>query len=295
MDIIKYKVFLYTVDRGSFNRVCEELGYSQSGISKMMSSMEKEIGFPLIKRNYKGVSLTNEGERVLPLIRQLVQDQDRLDEEFSLIRGVETGMLRIGTFPTIGFIWTPSIIRAFHEEHPNVTVETVEENTLTQLEQWLDEGIIDVGIFSRQPHQNYEWVGLKKDPYVALLPKGHPLAELDVVPVEKLFQEDFALFTSQEGPDQDVAELLEYAKVKPELRYTSNSDFTVIRMVEKNRLVTVIPKLIADYAEMTFDVESRPIDVDLSREIGIAVRNMKEASPALRGFVRSAKHVLEDM
>ncbi len=292
MDIIKYKVFLNTVDRGCFNKVCEDLGYTQSGISKMMSSMENEIGFPLIVRNNKGISLTSEGERVLPLIRQLVKDNEALEEEFSFIRGIESGMVRIGSFPTTAFAWMSQILRSFHAEHPHIQVEVVEENSLKLLEQWLNQGIIDIGLFSYQPHHNFNWISIKKDPYVALLPKSHPLEKKAMIPIKDLFKEKMILFKSHEGLDQDVVGLMAHVDIKVTPSYTTNSDFTVIRMVEQNQFVTILPKLIADYAVDLFEVVYRPIDVDVSREIGMAVKYIDRVSPAIKKFIEHAKNAM---
>lgn len=80
MDLIKLETFLDIVERGSYSRACEDLGYSISGISKMMKSMEDEIGIPLINRTNKGISLTPDGEKVLPMIRELINYKDTLEE-----------------------------------------------------------------------------------------------------------------------------------------------------------------------------------------------------------------------
>lgn len=69
MDLVKYEAFLNIIERGSYSKACEDLGYSLSGISKMMKSMEEEIGISLINRTNKGITLTPDGEKVIPLIR----------------------------------------------------------------------------------------------------------------------------------------------------------------------------------------------------------------------------------
>lgn len=291
MDITKYLVFLNTVDRGCFNKASEDLGYSQSGISKMMSSMENEIGFPLITRNNRGISLTPEGERVLPYIRKLVKDNETLEEEFSAIRGVECGQVRIGSFPTTAFIWMPKVLASFHEIHPNIQVEVVEEHSMKQLELWLNQGIIDIGVFSKHPHQNYEWTSLKEDPFVALLPAGHPLGDKDVVPIKELLDYKLTLFKSHEGLDQDVVGILKYVNLKVTPSYTTNSDLTVIHMVEKNDYVTIMPKLIAEYAVEMFDVIARPLDVVVAREVGLAVKALDQVGPATRKFLKHFRSI----
>ncbi len=61
MDITKYEVLLKVVDRGGLSQSAEDLGYTRSALSKMIASMEKEIGFPLVKRTRKGIVLNEEG------------------------------------------------------------------------------------------------------------------------------------------------------------------------------------------------------------------------------------------
>ena len=84
MDIKKYEVLLAVVDKGSFIKAAADLGYTQSGITYMMNSLEKECGFPLLQRSNKGVMLTLEGERLIPVIRRLVNINLELEEEFDI-------------------------------------------------------------------------------------------------------------------------------------------------------------------------------------------------------------------
>lgn len=291
MDISKYEVFLNAVDRGGFNKISEDSGYTQSAISKMMNSMEKEIGFPLIVRNNKGITLTPEGEQVLPMIRLLVNVNKSLEEEYDLLRGVERGKIRIGSFPTIAFAWMPGVLKKFQQEHPNIYVEVIEENHLKQLELWLNQGIIDIALFTRQSYHTYGWKSLMKDQYVALLPEDHKLAKKEIVPVKDLLRENVILFRSQEGIDKDIAAFIDKVNVKVNVNanYATNSDFTVMRMVEQNGYVTILPKLIAEYAVTMFDVVCRPMDVVMHRELGIAVKDADRISPSVRKFIEYAE------
>jgi len=289
MDFIKYEAFLSVIQRGSYSKACEDLGYTLSGISKMMKSMEDEIGVPLIIRNNKGVTLTTEGERILPMVRQLVEYKNNLEEELSLIKGAESGKIRIGSFPTTSFAWAPMLIREFKANHPNIDIEILEENSIKQLEQWLNQGIIDVGVFSRQPYHTYDWFGVQTDPYVALIPKSHPFAKKDIVDIKELINDNFVLFKSYEGIDQDVLKAMNYVDIETMPKYTSNSDFSVIRMVEQNDLVTLIPEIVAIYAVKYFDVALRPINASVSREIGFAVRDKERISPAVKMLLQYVK------
>lgn len=294
MDLKKYEVLLKVIERGSINNVSYDLGYTHSGISKMLNSMEAELGFPIIKRNNKGISLTPEGEALMPMIRKVIRENEILEQEISLINGIEKGTVRIGCFPTTAFVLMPDILRSFAEKYPKISVEVLEEQSIERLEQWLNRGIIDIGLFSRQPYHRFHWFWEIRDEYVALLPDGHKLCCKEVISVEELFKEKVLLFRSHKGLDQDIVRIIKYLDVNNyEVGYTTNSDFMAIRMVESNGFVALIPKLIASYAVDAFSVLYRPVNVELNRSIGFAVKQKDELSPSVKRFIRCTKKYLK--
>lgn len=60
-NIQKYMAFVKTIEYGSFTKTAEILNYSQSGISRMISDLEKEWNISLLERSKSGVELTLEG------------------------------------------------------------------------------------------------------------------------------------------------------------------------------------------------------------------------------------------
>lgn len=66
---INIRYSLEAIDVGSFSGAAEKLGYTPSGVVHMMNSLEKEFGFPLFQRSNKGVTLTPDGERIVPVLR----------------------------------------------------------------------------------------------------------------------------------------------------------------------------------------------------------------------------------
>ena len=69
MNIRKYEAYVRAVELGSLSKAAEQLGYTQSGMSHMMQSLEEEVGFPLMVRTSTGILPNSEGEL---LIRQLL-------------------------------------------------------------------------------------------------------------------------------------------------------------------------------------------------------------------------------
>ena len=143
MDTAKIAALLAAAELGSISKAAENLGYTQSGVTHIVNSLEEEAGFPLLMRGNRGVRLTAEGERLAPLMRELVQTADRLEQELALTRGAERGTVRIGTYSSISLRWMPRILEAFQERYPGIAVELLEGNG-PEMEEWLSSGRIDI-------------------------------------------------------------------------------------------------------------------------------------------------------
>ena len=79
MDAKKLEILMTAVDLGSFSRASEVVGYTQSGLTHLVNSLEREIGFPLIVRSHNGISLTEQGRDLMPDIRQFLQANASLE------------------------------------------------------------------------------------------------------------------------------------------------------------------------------------------------------------------------
>ena len=88
MDRTKTKIFLYVVDSGSFTKAAAAYGYTTSGISHMMSSMEEEFGFPLLIRSRSGVKPTANAEKLIPILRSQLSWDEQLQQTISEISGI---------------------------------------------------------------------------------------------------------------------------------------------------------------------------------------------------------------
>ena len=64
----RYEVFMKVIEKGSFTKAAEELGYTQSAVSQMIQTLEEELSTTLISRSRKGITLTPDGEEFFPFI-----------------------------------------------------------------------------------------------------------------------------------------------------------------------------------------------------------------------------------
>ena len=110
MDATKCEAILIAAETGSLTAAAERLGYTQSGITRMLGSMENEVGFSLFVRSKKGVQLTENGKAMLPLFREIVHAQQNALQFSADICGIIKGSLTIGCYYSISAMWMPEIL-----------------------------------------------------------------------------------------------------------------------------------------------------------------------------------------
>ena len=285
MNIQKYKAFVKTVELGSFTKAAEALSYSQSGISRMIKDLEEEWKVSLVERNKNGVKLTSDGYKLLPYAKSVCEEFDKLQMQVDSINGLESGLIRIGTFSSVATHWLPNIIKAFQKDYPNMDYELL-LGDYTEIESWILEGRVDCGFLRLPVHKDLEYIYLERDELKAIIPKGHPLAECEVFPLKELCKEPFMLL--EKGAKAEISEVFERNGYVPNVHFTTWDDYAVMSMVESGLGVSILPKLILK--RVPYEILEKTLDVPAYREIGFAVKNMENASLAVKRFVEYLKY-----
>jgi len=118
--MIRYEAFVKITENGSFTKTAEDLGYTQSAVSQMIKNLEEELDTSLVIRSRKGVTLTPDGEEFLPYIKNVYNAHRELIEKRNEMRGLESGIIRMGTFSSVSSNWLPGLIKKFKETYPSV-------------------------------------------------------------------------------------------------------------------------------------------------------------------------------
>lgn len=289
MDIKRWKVMLAVDDYGSFTRAGEELGYTQSGITQMMKSLEKEVGFSLFVKDNHGMSLTADAKSLVPSIRALLNADEVIHQEIASLKGAQVGTIKIGTYLSCSIHWIPSIIKEFQREHPDIHFKII-EGVEGELSDWIQERRVDIGFISHQKGHSYEFLPVMDDELFAVIPKDHPFAQYDAVPIEAF--EDQPFIITEYTPGSDVHHILKQAKVKPDIRYITINEFSSISMVEHGLGLSIIPGLLL--RGQVGDFVTRPIEPATYRQLGLAYTSQEELSPASKIFLEYAKDFLLD-
>ena len=290
MESKKLEALMMAVDLGSFTRAAEVLGYTQSGLTHMMNSLEKEIGFPLLQRGRGGVRLTAEGERVAPAVRDFLDSASRLAGAFTQAGDVRREVIRVGSSASMGVHWLPGIIRSFREECPGTSVDMRPTNHVAEAYAALLQGKLDLIFASRQEPGDCQWIPLWQAPMYAVLPPEDPHRGRECFPLRDFDGLDFIM--PYQGFDLDIMRIFRTAGVQPSVQPSVVDDPTVISMVRHGLGVSMMTEL--TLRGYTQQVLTLPVAPAAARELGIALRPRSMGVP-LRRFIDCARRVVREI
>ena len=280
MALDKYETLMNVVELGSLTRAAAQLGCTQSAVSHSIDALEKELGFAVLKRSRAGVRLTDEGERLLPAVRNLLSSAEQLRQTASAIRGLETGTVRIGAFTSVAVHWLPPVLKEFQRDYPRVDFKLL-NGDYHDVEQWLTDGSVDVGFVAMPAGVDCECIALMEDRLLAILPKHSRFENYPKFPLVECETEPF--ISLLQSSDHDARRALEAAGVKPNVRFYTKDDYAVIAMVEQGLGISIMPELLLK--GRSDDVQILPLVPEARRVIGVAIAAGDKAGPATRRFV----------
>lgn len=290
MDTKKLEALVTAVELGSFTRASEVLGYTQSGLTHMMNSLEKEFGFSVLVRGRAGVRLTPAGERIFPLVRDCLDSSELLAREINMINTDKEETIRVAAYASIAMHWLPEVIQQFRRDHPGVNVD-IQMGSVEEVYRWVREDKADMCFASRQEGQTLEWTSLRDDRLLAILPPDYDMHGRQSFNVYGFDGQEFLMPSM--GFDRDIMRVLNSHGVMPLVRTTQVNDSVVISMVEHGLGVSILSELVLKGRKD--DVLAVPMDPPAVRELGIAARPRKELRPMARKFIAEARDMIEKM
>jgi DNA-binding transcriptional LysR family regulator len=98
------------------------------------------------------------------------------------LNGLQSGLIRIGTFSSVATHWLPRIIKEFQKSYPNIDYELL-LGDYTEIEKWILEGRVDCGFLRLPTCPELDTIFLEEDKLLAILPENHPLVNMEKVPI----------------------------------------------------------------------------------------------------------------
>ena len=278
--IQKYKAFLKVMEYGSFTKAAQALRYTQSGVSRMIHDLEREWGVSLFDRKRSCLHVTEEGKALIPHLQRICYEEEQLLQQIQLLKNIETGTIRIGTFSSVATHWLPHIIKRFKEDYPLIEFECL-LGDYKEIEQWIENGSVDFGFLSGHISTNLETVFVEKDRLLAVIPASHPLAQATVFPVQELNESPFILL--EKGESEVISSIFEEHGISPMVHVKTWDDYAIMSMVENELGISILPELILK--RIPFDVVVKELEIPAYRSIFIGMKEQKSLSIAATRFL----------
>ena len=289
MTFTQLEIFAKVAELGGFTAAAEQLGISQSAVSHALRLLEKEWGVTLLSRRQANIEVTEAGHSLLIRVRELLGVSEAIRQEAAAVRGLSRGMLRVGSFGPSSSLWLlPRILNQFQKEHPLIDV-FVDEADDDEVVDWIIERRVDVG-FVVLPEERLDTMPLVEDQFVALVPAEHPLARKKAISLSELCEAPY-IMRIVEGRASPAEKILAAANMRPAIKHRYSQIITIIKSVEHGDGVSMMSDLgLSDEVmSMCPGVVKKPLTPAIRRSVGLAVHNLKHASPAARAFMKTAK------
>jgi DNA-binding transcriptional LysR family regulator len=206
MDQQQLATFDRIVRDGSFNRAARALNISQAAVSGRIQALESEIGGPLFARGGRGVTLTEAGESFLPYARRALA---LLTEGAEAARNAGTGRhgrVTVGAIDSITDGLLVPVVARYRAARPDVTV-SVRTGHTPQILQELADGIVRLGLVTWEYVSGtveVEALVRFREPLVAVVAPGHPLASRDALTVDDVVREGAPYHETVWGTSEDA-------------------------------------------------------------------------------------------
>ncbi|WP_192037113.1 LysR family transcriptional regulator [Halomonas sp. YLGW01] len=243
MTVKQLRAFLAVAQTLSFTRACDRLHLSQPALSLAIKGLEDSLGGPLLIRSTRRVSLTPEGEALVPLAKRLLADWDNTEERLRQHFTLELGRVAIAAMPSFACNLLPDALMAFRSRFPRIQV-TVHDVINEQVIEMVRHERVELGIaFAPEAMEDLAFTPLFSDRFVAVLPPDSPLAEATSISWQALLAEDLITLQRPSMVRRLLDQALADQGIELRVAFESHQLATVGRMVACGLGVSAVPSL----------------------------------------------------
>ena len=282
MNVQKFNMILEALRCGSMTKAAEELGYTQSGLTYAVNSLETELGLPVVIRDTNGIRLSAEGRELLDDMEALVAAERRLTGHAREILRRQGDTLNLASYPSLSSSLLPRILADFRRRNPEIRVN-VRIGSRDELIDWLADGSVDYGFGGQIRLPGCGWMHLAEDAEVAILPKDFPVGGRAAFPIDEFREHSFVLpiYWAEEA---GLIGQLERRGIEPDIVIESPYNEPVIALVAQGIALSAIPLLTLPPQQP--GVRYLPLDPACSRSLGVNYRLQNDSDTAAGKFLK---------
>jgi LysR family hydrogen peroxide-inducible transcriptional activator len=241
LEFQQLNYFLAVARAENFTRAAEELGVSQSSLSRAIQKLEQQIGEPLFDRKPRSVTLTEIGELLSDRAKKIVALVEDTFTELS--ESAASGRIRLAVIPTIAPFFLPAALSEFAQAYPNVSV-VVQEDTTQNILKLCSRGEIDLAILALPITAKYLDVEtLFEEELVLVMPNGHKLEQKKRILLADVQEFPFVMLDQAHCLSDNIASFCLRESIEPISVERTSQLATVQELVSLKHGISMVPKM----------------------------------------------------
>ena len=279
-SIEELTAFVAVVELNSFSAAAVKLSITQPALSRRIAKIEEVVGEQLLVRNKKNIVPNETGQRFYVIAKRLVIEVQTAAVELQNIREDDSGRVSMSINMTWCSLLIADITAEFRKHYPNYTLNIFEGSSVFAVKKVYD-GEVDLGV-TQKPKRLFgvEFDPLETDEFLVACHRDHPLASFAAIPADELKNHVWMRLIRD-----SVFASLDYIEFEggtdfPETLVNANHYSTILRMVDANVGVTILPRMALHQFEGQ-NVVLRPfVDPMVRRTVGLLTKQNRAMTPA---------------
>ncbi|WP_333838178.1 LysR family transcriptional regulator [Acinetobacter schindleri] len=291
MDLKSLKIFVETVNSQSFSLAAVRLFMTQPTLSKIIKSLEEELGTALFKKGEAGrkreVVLTYTGELIYQHALNILSEHEKIYNTIEQVKLLKKGKLTLG-LPPLGSVLFSSLIALFHKQHPDIQLSFLEVGS-NSIEEAIADKRIDVGILLGNFRPTFASIPVVDSEMCLLSIKDSQWRNRKTVNLIELKEESFLLFSDTFTLNSMIIKAANTVGFEPKVVCKSSQWDFIAKMVESNMGVALLPQIYCqqlDQEKFNTAVLENP---GLNWTLSMAWNTTIAMSPATRAWLNIVK------
>lgn len=272
--------FLKVAEMGSISKAAEQLNYTHSGLTYLLNTLETDIGLQLLRRDHKGVSLTEEGRQLEPYFRSLIELEKNMQNKIDELAQSDSEIIRIGAVPSIAKYCLPKLVKTFKDSYPNANV-IFRSRGGAEIPKLVREHNLDIGIVDIVHAKDIDCIPLLEEQILVAFPTSWGLDPVDGgIPLDCFVDKPMLYFAA--NPMNAAVRIMDGKKINNKILIDSDGD-TAISLISQGLGYSFLSqRYIVDCPEQ---VSMYPINPPFKRRMCLIADSLTDLRPLAKKFV----------
>ena len=288
LDVRRMRILQEVAREGSIAGAARTLSFTPSAVSQQVSTLEREVGVPLVERGPRSLRLTDAGEALVRRTETILAELAEAELEVKELAGLDGGTLRVASFGSASATLVAPALAEYRRRWPSIGV-ALDDVDPREGERRLRRGDADVALgweYDGVPVRHadgLERVPLVDDPVRVLLPAAHAAAGRADVALATLAGETWIGSTPASSCHPFLGRACRAAGFEPRVGAQTDDHVTLQRLVASGAGVAFETEL--SLRRLEPGLVARPVSPPLHRRIFALHRAGAERVPRIAALL----------